>query len=85
VEEYIVEEVEETEEEQEQITPEPEAEPLAKKPDDGLDGKYWTGYCMLIINGYGNLGATLSTPQYGFKKGLTMFGEDGYDATVKEF
>jgi hypothetical protein len=39
VEEYIVEEIEETEEEQEQITPEPEAKPLAKKPDDGLDGK----------------------------------------------
>jgi hypothetical protein len=52
--------------------------------DNGLDGKYWTGYCLSVIKGYGNLEATLSTPQYGFKKGLTMFGESGYNATVKE-
>jgi hypothetical protein len=83
--EYVVEEVEEVEEEREQVEPEPEEESPAKKlSDNGLDGKYWTGYCLSVIKGYGNLEATLSTPQYGFKKGLTMFGESGYDATVKE-
>jgi hypothetical protein len=81
VEEYMVKEIEE---EQEQVAPEAEVEPLAKKPDDGLDGKYWTGYCMSVIKGYGNLEATLLTPQYGSKKGLAMFGEAGYDTTVKE-
>jgi hypothetical protein len=76
VEEYVIEEIEE----EEQVAPEPEPEDDSptNEPnnglDDGLDGKYWTGYCLTIIKGYGNLEATLSTPQYGFKKGLTMFG-----------
>jgi hypothetical protein len=39
---------------------------------------------MSVISGYGNLEATLSTPQYGFEKGLKVFGEDGYKATIKE-
>jgi hypothetical protein len=55
----------------------------------GLDGTYWNkkgeaNYYLSIIKGYVNLEATLSTPQYGFKKGLTIFGGPGYDATVKE-
>ena len=55
----------------------------------GLDGNYWNrrgeaNYCLSIIKGFGNLEATLSTPQYGFKKGLTVFGGPGYDATIKE-
>jgi hypothetical protein len=80
IEEYVVEEIDE---EQEPDTPEPEPEPKPpKKP--GLDGKYWTGYCLSVIKGYGNLEATLSTPQYGFRKGLIICGESGYDATVKE-
>jgi hypothetical protein len=39
---------------------------------------------MSVISGYGNLEATLSTPQYGFQKGLKVFGESGYKATIKE-
>jgi hypothetical protein len=54
-----------------------------------LDRPHWnncvhTQYCMSVISGYGNLEATLSTPQYGFQKGLKVFGEDGYKATIKE-
>jgi hypothetical protein len=57
--------------------------------DSTLDGPHWdncvhTQYCMSVISGYGNLEATLSTPQYGFQKGLKVFGEDGYKATIKE-
>jgi hypothetical protein len=57
--------------------------------DSTLDGSHWnnvihTHYCMSIISGYGNLEATLTTPQYGFQKGLKVFGEDGYKATIKE-
>jgi hypothetical protein len=65
------------------------AEEEVPKKKSGLDGEYWNrdgqaNYCLSIIRGYGNLEATLSTPQYGFKKGLTIFGGPGYDATVKE-
>ena len=28
--------------------------------------------------------ASLATPQYGFKKGLQIFGNNGYNAAVKE-
>ena len=37
-----------------------------------------------VIQKYGNLEATLSTPQYGFQKGLKKFKELGYEATIKE-
>ena len=37
-----------------------------------------------VIQHYGNLEATLSTPQYGFDKELKVFKEMGYNATVKE-
>lgn len=37
-----------------------------------------------VIQNYRNLGATLSTPQYGFQKGLKIFKEAGHDATIKE-
>ena len=37
-----------------------------------------------VIRHYGNLEASLSTPQYGFEKGIKIFKEPGYDATVKE-
>ena len=36
-----------------------------------------------IIQHYGNLEATLSTPQYGFDKGLNVFKEVSYNATMK--
>ena len=57
--------------------------------DDTLDRGYWNPggqerHCLTVIKGYGNLEANLSTPQYGFKKGLAIFGGPGYDATVKE-
>jgi hypothetical protein len=57
--------------------------------DSTLDGPHWdncvnTRYYMSVISGYGNLEATLSTPQYGFQKGLKLFGEGGYKATIKE-
>ena len=37
-----------------------------------------------VIQYYGNIEATLSTPQYGFQKGLKEFKEMGYNATIKE-
>ena len=37
-----------------------------------------------VIQDYSNLEATLSTPQYGFKKGLREFKELGYKATIKK-
>ena len=37
-----------------------------------------------VIQHYGNLEATLSTPQYGFQKGLTVLKEMGYNKTLKE-
>ena len=37
-----------------------------------------------FIQHYDNLEATLSTPQYGFEKGLKVFKELGYNATMKE-
>ena len=37
-----------------------------------------------VIQPYGNLKATLSTPLYGFQKGLKEFKELGYKATIKE-
>ena len=37
-----------------------------------------------VIEEYTNLEATLSTPQYGFQKGMKVFKENGHEATVKE-
>ena len=37
-----------------------------------------------VIQHYVNLKATLSTTQYGFDKGLKVFKEVGYNATMKE-
>ena len=37
-----------------------------------------------LIQHYGNLKAILSTPYYGFQKGLKEFKEVGYIATIKE-
>ena len=37
-----------------------------------------------VIQHYGSLEVSLSTPQYGFKKGLEVFKDVGYDATLKE-
>jgi hypothetical protein len=66
-----------------------EEEEQPQKKRAGLDGNYWNrkgeaNYCLSIIKGYGNLEATLSTPQYGFKNGLSIFGGPGYGATIKE-
>jgi hypothetical protein len=65
------------------------ADDVPSEKKKGLDRKYWNpnehaGYCLSVIKRYGNLEATLSTPQYAFKKGLTIFGGLGYGATVKE-
>ena len=43
-----------------------------------------TDYCLSIIKDYGNVEATLSSPQYGFEKGLTVFRKEGYKATMEE-
>ena len=55
-------------------------------------GNYWSNntteeehnFVMNTITEYGNLEATLSTPQYGFSKGLKVFGEEGRKAAIKE-
>ena len=62
--------------------------------DSALDGKHW-GDGMVgsviheyavgsVIREYSNLEASLLTPQYGFNKGLKVFKEAGYEATIKE-
>jgi len=64
----------------------------------GLDGSYWkkkmigamvsndsTGKVDSdIMEEYFQLEASKSTPQYGFKKGLRLFEQEGKEATVKE-
>ena len=48
-------------------------------------GPYWNNAVVgSVIQNYGNLEATLSTPQYGFQKGLKEFKETGYQVTVNE-
>ena len=37
-----------------------------------------------LIQDYGNLEATLSTPQYGFQKEMKVFKEKDYTAIVNE-
>ena len=37
-----------------------------------------------MLSEYSGMSASLATPQYGFKKGLKLFGNAGYDAMVKE-
>ena len=59
-----------------------------------LDGKHWGGSmielmvheCIIgkVIQDYGNLEATLSTPQYGFQKRMQVFKESGDEGTVNE-
>ena len=56
-----------------------------------LNGSYWamvnegrTDYCLSIIKHLGNVKDTLSSPQYGFVKGLKVFGKKGYKVTMKE-
>ena len=39
---------------------------------------------LSMITDYRHLSASSSMPQYGFKKGLKIFEEDGYKATVSE-
>jgi hypothetical protein len=80
-EDYVMEEVDESDDANDDDTP--------RGLDNTLDGPHWnncvhTQYCMSVISGYENLEATLSTPQYGFQKGLKVFGEGGYKATIKE-
>ena len=39
---------------------------------------------LRMITDYNNLTSSPITPKYGFKKGLHLFKEDGYKATVSE-
>ena len=59
--------------------------------DSGLDGPHWSAnahvayqYVLNTITSYGKIEATKSTPQYSFNKGLKLFGDSGWDATVAE-
>ena len=55
-------------------------------------GNYWNNdtteeeykFVINTMTEYGNLEATLSTPQYGFNKGMKVFGKGGYGAAIKE-
>ena len=43
------------------------------------------GCCVgSVVQDYGNLVATLSTPQCGFQTGMQVFKKKGYTAMVKE-
>ena len=68
------------------LTPEPEVEsvPIVSELESDI-GPYWSNAIVgSVIQNYGNLEATLSTPQYGFQKVLKEFKETGYIATVDE-
>ena len=82
-----------------ELRPEPEEPPSPRPPavrklDSDLDGNHWSDsmvglviheHCIRsVIKEYTNLEATLSTPQYGFQKGMKVFQEQGYKATVKD-
>ena len=67
-----------------------------KGNNDGLDGGYWTHTCpiflaMMVAEQVGvsmmkecfEIRASKSTPQYGFRKGLKLFGNEGYQAAKK--
>ena len=42
-------------------------------------------FALSVIHSYANLDATIkSTPQYGFKKGMSVFQDEGHQATIKE-
>ena len=58
-------------------------------------GKYWdlqkqrvstqaADLVLSMITDYSNLTVSPTTPQYGFKKRLQIFEEEGYKATVSE-
>lgn len=46
-------------------------------------GEYWA-MAAATVTEFNKMEASLDTPQYGFNKGLKLFGRDGYKATVKE-
>ena len=59
--------------------------------DDGLAEGYWTHICPMLsammiaeqvgvrmIEEYFKIEASKSTPQYRFRKGLELFGDEGY-------
>jgi hypothetical protein len=91
-EDYVIDDIDELEDEDEDENDKKDKDKDNDTPrglDSTLDRPHWnncvhTQYCMSVISGYGSLEATLSTPQYGFQKGLKSFGEGGYKATVKE-
>ena len=39
---------------------------------------------MTMLTDYSNLSASPNTPQYGFRKGMEIFEEDGYEVTVSK-
>ena len=61
-----------------------------KELKSNLDGSYWktsnahVAYSLTAISEFGQIDASLATPQYGFSKGLKIFGNAGYQATVSE-
>ena len=52
---------------------------------DSMVGSVIHEHCTgSVIKEYTNLEATLSTPQYGFQKGMKVFKESRHKAAVKE-
>ena len=83
--------LEEIEEDEGQDADEPEIIMKQGPEFSHLDGSYWAmgnqglpDYCLSIIKDYVNVEATLVTPQYGFEKGLKVFGKKVYKATMEE-
>ena len=84
----LLEEIEEDEEE-----PSNESEMILEQDPEfsHLNGSYlvmgnqgWTNHCLSIINDFWNVEATLVTPQYGFEKGLKVFGKKDNKATMEK-
>ena len=71
---------------------------MVRRLDAGLDGNRWesTGAHMIsvmmvaeqtgvrMMKEYFEIEASKSTPQYGLRKGLTLFGDKGYQAAKNE-
>ena len=56
---------------------------IIKRIEDQFDGNYWA-MVTVTVSEFNKIEASVATPQYGFNKGLKLFGKVDYKATVKE-
>ena len=57
---------------------------MLKEIEDHLqEGRYWA-LAVATVSEFNKMEASLDTPQFGYNKGLKLFGKEAYEATVKE-